>query len=194
MKTYGSPASVPDRFRLPDERQSLTHRFKIADFKGYLTMGFYPDGRIGEIFIEAEKQGSTLSGMLGAFGRSVSIGLQYGIPIDHFTQSFKYLRFTPEGYTDNPNVRNASSIMDYIFKYLEHKLSNGYLDELRSAEEPTAETVSPIAVETAECPAEERQDTPDITPDDTSDTLYSETTSNSSPPQTEIAISCKSDS
>ena len=164
MKKCVSPDSVPARFRLPDERQSLTHRFRLEDFKGCLTIGFYPDGRVGEIFIEAEKQGSTIRGMLGAFAKAVSIGLQYGIPIEHFSQSFKHLRFTPEGYTDNKDVHRASSITDYIFKYLDHRLTDGYLEELRIKKEPGLSLV--------------KSDSPS----------YEETSTKTS---SEVAISCK---
>jgi len=127
MPDYPSPRSEPERFRLPPERMSVTHKFVVGDMKGYLTMGFYPDGRIGEIFIEVEKQGSAMSGILGAFGRSISIGLQHGISLDHFVSSFKYMRFAPEGSFSDKYVRNARSIMDYIFRYMESKMKNGVL-------------------------------------------------------------------
>lgn len=188
MTQHASPAAVPERFRLPSERDSLTHRFTIADFKGYLTIGFYPDGRIGEVFIEAEKQGSTLSGVLGAFGRSISIGLQHGIPIDHFTQSFKYMRFTPEGMTGNRDVRNASSIMDYIFKYLEYRLNDGYLEDIRKR----IEDAPPI--QNQKQIAEERQDQFDIDGDDTFDSNYRSTSSRESSTPAELRISCKTNS
>ena len=153
-------------------------------------MGFYPDGKVGEIFIEAEKQGSTIGGMLGAFAKSVSIGLQYGIPIEHFTQSFKYLRFAPEGFTDHEVVRNVSSIMDYIFKYLEYKLDNGYFAELLPEKEPVVEDVSPVVISTAE----KRQDQSRISQPHTSDPSYPETKASDRPAPSAIAISCKSDS
>ena len=164
MKPCSSPDSVPERFRLPEERQSLTHKFRIAEFKGCLTIGFYPDGRIGEIFIEAEKQGSTIRGMLGSFAKAISIGLQYGIPLEHFAHSFKYMRFTPEGYTDNKDIHNATSVTDYIFKYLERKLENGYLREMR----------------------------PPLASVDTSEFGYPETGQSDSSTSQQMAISCKS--
>jgi ribonucleoside-diphosphate reductase alpha chain len=103
----------------------LTHRFKVANFKGYITIGFYPDGRVGEIFIEAEKQGTTISGILAAFARSISMGLQYGIPLDKYTGAFKHMRFEPQGFTETPEIKHVSSIMDYVFKYLELRFGDG---------------------------------------------------------------------
>jgi len=135
MSDYPSPENEPKRYRLPPERKSVTHKFVVGEMKGYLTMGFYPDGKIGEIFIEVEKQGSAMSGILGAFGRSVSMGLQHGISLDHFIHSFKYMRFAPEGFMGNPYVRNARSIMDYIFRYMEGKTKDGFLVDAEASDE-----------------------------------------------------------
>lgn len=112
--------STPSHAHLPDERQSITHKFTVGNFKGCFTIGLYPDGNPGELFIKADKEGSTLKGMLNAFAIAVSLGLQHGIPIDKFAQKFKYMRFEPEGTVG----QDACSIVDYIFKWIEKKFKN----------------------------------------------------------------------
>lgn len=111
--------SVPSRCSLPEERSSITHKFTVGDFEGYIVVGLYPDGMPGEIFIKTGKEGSTLKGMLNAFAISVSIGLQHGIPLSRFVKNFKYMRFEPEGTIG----QDASSIVDYIFRWLEDKFT-----------------------------------------------------------------------
>lgn len=192
MTDQVSPTAAPERFRLPSERHSITHKFRIGEFKAYLTTGFYDDGRIGEIFIEAEKQGSIVSGLLVAFGRSISIGLQHGIPLDHFVKSFEYMRFSPEGFTENKEVRNARSIMDYIFRYLDHRLDHGYLTELRPPQ-PEAKPEQPALVADQERVAEERQDRRVDPVDDSSDPPYPKPSQRASSASSQLAISCKPD-
>ena len=112
----------PSRMRLPDERQSLTHKFSVAGHEGYLHVGLYPDTRLpGEIFITMAKQGSTISGLMDAFATSISIALQYGVPLADLCQKFSYMRFEPSGFTNNRQIPMAKSIMDYIFRYLSLK-------------------------------------------------------------------------
>jgi ribonucleoside-diphosphate reductase alpha chain len=118
----------PTRKRLPDERPSITHKFSIAGHEGYLTVGLYPEsvenggaGRPGEIFITMAKQGSTLAGMMDAFATSISIALQYGVPLEDLCRKFSHMRFEPSGFTNNKQVPIAKSIMDYIFRYLSLK-------------------------------------------------------------------------
>ena len=188
MTRHSSPTGAPHRFRLPPDRQSLTHEFTIGEFTGYLTIGFYQDGRIGEVFLEAEKQGSTLSGTLGAFGRSLSIGLQHGIPLDHYVQSFKHMRFTPEGITNNADIRITSSIMDYMFKYLEMKLENGYYEDMR----PKPQPATAVAELTQEGPPERRQDPSSIRDDDSPDPAYRATEATAPPANGGLQIRCKS--
>ncbi|MCL4358548.1 vitamin B12-dependent ribonucleotide reductase [Patescibacteria group bacterium] len=106
------------RKKLPDRRASETHKFTVAGHEGFLTYSFYEDGNLGEIFIRMSKQGSTLSGLLDAFSISVSIALQYGVPLKTLAQKFIHMRFEPMGVTNNDEIRIASSIIDYIFKYL----------------------------------------------------------------------------
>jgi ribonucleoside-diphosphate reductase alpha chain len=109
------------RRRLPDERRAITHKFTIGNHKGYLTVGLYDDGTPAELFITMAKEGSVISGMMDAFATSVSIGLQYGVPMQVLVNKFVHTRFEPSGFTNNPNIRIAKSIIDYIFRYLAMK-------------------------------------------------------------------------
>lgn len=112
----------PVRKRLPDERPSITHKFSVAGHEGYLHIGLYPDTRMpGEIFITMAKQGSTISGLMDAFATAVSIALQYGVPLEDLCNKFSHMRFEPAGFTKNPQIPIAKSIMDYIFRYLSLK-------------------------------------------------------------------------
>ena len=108
----------PLRRRLPDERRSVTHKFRIAGHKGYLTVGLYDDGSPGEIFVTMSKGGSVISGLMDALASSVSIAMQYGVPLKVFVNKFVHVRFEPSGFTTNPNIRIAKSIIDYIFRWL----------------------------------------------------------------------------
>jgi ribonucleoside-diphosphate reductase alpha chain len=103
---------------LPRVRNSKTFKFTVAGSRGYVTVGEYPDGRPGELFISISKQGSTLRGVMDAFATSVSFGLQYGVPLKKLVKSFTHTSFAPAGITDDPDIRTASSIIDYIFKRL----------------------------------------------------------------------------
>jgi ribonucleoside-diphosphate reductase alpha chain len=106
------------RRRLPDERKAITHKFRIGVHEGFITVGLYNDGTPGEIFITMSKEGSTLSGLLDSFATSVSIGLQYGVPLKKLVNNFAHVRYEPSGFTNNPNIRMAKSITDYIFRWL----------------------------------------------------------------------------
>lgn len=108
----------PRRKRLPKSRSGRTTSFTVAGAEGYMTSGAYDDGRLGEVFLKLGKQGSTLSGVMDAFSIAVSIGLQYGVPLESFVQKFTNLKFEPAGMTDDPDIRIAQSIMDYIFRRL----------------------------------------------------------------------------
>ncbi|HEY8547814.1 MAG TPA: vitamin B12-dependent ribonucleotide reductase, partial [Acidimicrobiales bacterium] len=107
---------VPVREKLPRNRVSRTFEFRVAECKGFVTVGEYADGRPGEIFLKVSKQGSTLAGLMDAFSISVSYGLQYGVPLRHFVEAFTNTRFEPAGMTDDAELRIASSILDYIFR------------------------------------------------------------------------------
>ena len=109
----------PKRNRMPRERQSITHKFSIAGHEGYITAGMYEDGTVGEIFLtDIGKEGSTLRGMMNAFATSISIALQYGVPLDTLVEKFCYMRFEPEGITQNPEIPFAKSMPDYIMRWL----------------------------------------------------------------------------
>ena len=108
----------PVRQKLPRTRQSKTFEFRVADCKGFVTVGEYDDGRPGEIFLRVSKQGSTLAGIMDAFAISISHGLQYGVPLRAFIEVFTNMRFEPAGMTDDPDIRFASSLMDYLFRRL----------------------------------------------------------------------------
>ncbi|MDX6708984.1 MAG: ribonucleoside-diphosphate reductase alpha chain, partial [Solirubrobacteraceae bacterium] len=109
----------PKRNRMPRERHSITHKFSIAGHEGYITAGMYEDGTVGEIFLtDIGKEGSTLRGMMNAFATSISIALQYGVPLETLVQKFSYMRFEPEGITQNPEIPFAKSMPDYIMRWL----------------------------------------------------------------------------
>jgi ribonucleoside-diphosphate reductase alpha chain len=108
----------PVRRRLPKKRPSETVSFTVGGAEGYLTAGSYPDNGLGEIFVKLGKQGSTLSGVMDAFSMSISVGLQYGIPLEFYVSKFSNLRFEPAGMTDDPDVRIATSVLDYLFRRL----------------------------------------------------------------------------
>jgi len=145
---------VPVREKLPRNRVSRTFEFRVADCKGFVTVGEYADGRPGEVFLKVSKQGSTLAGLMDAFSISVSYGLQYGVPLRHFVEAFTNTRFEPAGITDDPELRIASSILDYIFRrlavdYLRHE-ERAELGILTTGErtQPTLPGVEETAIET----------------------------------------------
>ncbi len=109
----------PERKRMPRERESITHKFSIAGHEGYITAGKYDDGTVGEIFLtDIGKEGSTMRGLLNAFATAISLGLQYGVPLEDFVRKFSYMRFEPEGITGNPEIPFAKSMPDYIMRWL----------------------------------------------------------------------------
>jgi ribonucleoside-diphosphate reductase alpha chain len=108
----------PIRRKLPDERRSITHKFSIGGHEGYVTVGMYEDGMPGELFVTMAKEGSTISGLMDAFATAISFNLQYGVPLKFLVDKFTHLRFEPSGWTGNPQIPYAKSIMDYIFRWL----------------------------------------------------------------------------
>jgi ribonucleoside-diphosphate reductase alpha chain len=108
----------PLRRKLPDERQSLTHKFSVGGHEGYVTIGMYPDQTPGEIFITMSKEGSVVSGLMDSFATAISLALQYGVPLKTLVDKFMHSRFEPAGFTGNPDIPMAKSIMDYLFRYL----------------------------------------------------------------------------
>ena len=113
--------SRPYRRKLPDERRAITHKFAVGAHEGYLTVGLYDDDPPGEIFITMAKEGSTVSGLMDSFATAVSLALQYGVPLKVLCDKFSHMRFEPSGWTNNPEVRYAKSIMDYIFRWMAYK-------------------------------------------------------------------------
>lgn len=137
----------PVRKKLPIERQAMTHKFSIAGHDGYITVGLYDDGTPGEIFLVMAKEGSIISGMMDAFATSVSLALQYGVPLQVLCDKFSHTRFEPSGFTGNPDIPIAKSIMDYIFRWLDLRFG----EEARKARaalanEPAAVITPPIKV------------------------------------------------
>jgi ribonucleoside-diphosphate reductase alpha chain len=120
----------PVRRRMPTERQSLTHKFSIGGHEGYITAGEYEDGTIGEIFLtDIGKEGSTIKGMMNAFATAISLGLQYGVPLETFVRKFAYVRFEPEGITKNPEIPFAKSMPDYIMRWVASRYGDADLQE-----------------------------------------------------------------
>jgi ribonucleoside-diphosphate reductase alpha chain len=149
----------PVRRKLPDERRSITHKFSIGGHEGYITVGMYDDGTPGEIFIAMSKEGSTISGLMDSFATSVSFNLQYGVPLKFLVDKFSHVRFEPSGWTGNPHVPYAKSIMDYIFRWLGAKFLGpeyavteaGAPPVLRPTEEDAQEKL-PFAAASADAP------------------------------------------
>jgi ribonucleoside-diphosphate reductase alpha chain len=111
--------AAPERKRMPRERESITHKFSIAGHEGYITAGKYEDGSVGEIFLtDIGKEGSTMRGLMNAFATAISLGLQYGVPLEDFVRKFSYMRFEPEGITGNPEIPFAKSLPDYIMRWV----------------------------------------------------------------------------
>jgi ribonucleoside-diphosphate reductase alpha chain len=116
----------PVRRRMPETRVGLNHTFEIAGHKGYLTVGMFEDGQPGELFIQMNKEGSTIGGLMDTVATLTSISLQYGVPLESLVKKFAYQRFEPSGFTKNPDIRNATSITDYIFRWLGCQFIKGY--------------------------------------------------------------------
>ena len=152
----------PARKKMPRERESITHKFSIGMQEGYITAGKYEDGTVGEIFLtDIGKEGSTIKGLMNAFATAISIGLQYGVPLEDFVDKFSYMRFEPEGITRNPEIPFAKSLPDYIMRWLASRFADDvdYLeslgimtDEVRARKDaqlalPTEDTAGPAAKE-----------------------------------------------
>jgi ribonucleoside-diphosphate reductase alpha chain len=123
--TAESKEARPLRRKLPDERRSITHKFDIGGHEGYITAGMYEDGQPGEIFIVMSKEGSTISGLMDSFATAISLAFQYGVPLRVLVDKFSHTRFEPSGFTKNPDIPMAKSIMDYIFRWLATKFLDG---------------------------------------------------------------------
>ena len=113
------------RRRLPDERRSLTHHCSVGGQEGYVTVGLFEDGLPGELFIRMAKEGSTVSGLMDSFATAVSLALQYGVPLQILCDKFSHTRFEPSGWSGNPKIGYAKSLMDYLFRWLELRFLKG---------------------------------------------------------------------
>jgi ribonucleoside-diphosphate reductase alpha chain len=121
----------PLRRRLPDTRTALTHKFDIAGHEGYLTVGLFDDGRPGELFITMSKEGSTIGGLMDSIGTLTSLAWQYGVPLEALVKKFAHQRFEPSGFTKNPEIRSASSITDYVFRWMALQFVPGYRESMQ---------------------------------------------------------------
>jgi ribonucleoside-diphosphate reductase alpha chain len=126
LERLRSQQGLPLRRRLPETRQAVTHKFDIAGHEGYLTVGLFDDGQPGELFITMAKEGSTIGGLMDSVGALTSMALQYGVPLEALVKKFAHQRFEPSGFTKNPEIRNASSIMDYVFRWMGFQFIPGY--------------------------------------------------------------------
>ena len=133
----------PKRERLPDTRQSITHKFSIHGHEGYITVGLYEDGRPGELFINMAKEGSTIGGLMDAVGITTSLSLQYGVPLEALVKKFEYSRFEPAGPTKNPEIPMAKSLVDYIFRWLGIKFIPGYREKYLRREDNSHQNPGP---------------------------------------------------
>jgi ribonucleoside-diphosphate reductase alpha chain len=141
----GPPRAV--RHKLLPERASITHKFNIGGHEGYLTVGLYPDGTPGELFVTMAKEGSTVSGLMDSFALAVSIALQHGVPLKLFCEKFAHTRFEPSGWSSNPDLGFAKSIMDYIFRWLQLRFLTGQQQSLFDNLRPRALGAGPAAGE-----------------------------------------------
>jgi ribonucleoside-diphosphate reductase alpha chain len=133
----------PIRRKLPDERRAITHKFSIGGHEGYITVGLYDDGSPGEVFVTMAKEGSTISGLMDSFATAISYALQYGVPLKFFVDKFAHVRFEPSGWTGNPQVPYAKSIMDYIFRWMAAKFIGDEVVESEAGEVPVLRATEP---------------------------------------------------
>ena len=133
----------PHRSKLPEERQSLTHKFSVGGHEGYITVGLYESGVPGEIFIKMSKEGSTISGLMDSFATAVSMALQYGVPLQALVDKFQHVRFEPSGWTGSQNIPYAKSIMDYIFRWLGMRFISPAYRETEAGETPKLRPTEP---------------------------------------------------
>ena len=171
----------PERKRMPRERESITHKFSIAGHEGYITAGKYEDGSVGEIFLtDIGKEGSTMRGLLNAFATAISLGLQYGVPLEDFVRKFSYMRFEPEGITGNPEIPFAKSMPDYIMRWL----ASRFIEDTETLEElgiMTQEVRAKQEAETSQLGARHRRPTPPARPTAATATATAATAASSKP-------------
>ncbi len=141
------PSFKPGRRRLPDERRSITHKFSIAGHEGYLTVGLFEDGSPGEIFVRMAKEGSTIAGLMDSFAIAVSMGFQYGVPLETIVAKFAHVKFDPSGFTTHPRIRIAKSLIDYIARWLAYKFlpkEQWHSVGINGVDEPDSEPAAPL--------------------------------------------------
>jgi len=141
------------RHKLREERMSITHKFNVGGHEGYITVGLYPDGEPGEIFITMAKEGSTVSGLMDSFALAVSIALQHGVPLKLFCEKFAHTRFEPSGWTNNPDIGFAKSIMDYIFRWLQARFLTGQQQLLFENLRPRTSALGPQPEDVGRAPS-----------------------------------------
>ena len=154
----------PVRRKLPDEREAVIHKFDIAGYKGYITVGLYEDGSPGEMFLVMSKEGSTISGFADSFAQAVSYNLQYGVPLQTLVDKFSHTRFEPAGLTKNPNVRIAKSIVDYVFRWMATKFLSPEAQLRAGVNQPREPESAERAAEPAETPGQAAPEPPDAPP------------------------------
>jgi len=153
-----APTATPSpvRRKLPDERQSITHKFVIGNHEGYIHVGLYPDGAPGELFITMSKEGSTISGLMDSFATAVSLGLQYGVPLRSIVDKFSRTRFEPSGWSGHEDIGHASSVLDYIARWLELKFltaggqaarQSKDVGQVQPVQQPRAERLAQVVIE-----------------------------------------------
>ena len=123
-------AALPRRQRLPETRKGLVHKFRVGETRAYIRVGLYPGGQVGEVFLTVAKAGSTLQGLMDSFATLLSLSLQYGIPLSVIANKFRHVRFEPNGWTGSKQIPSASSLIDYVFAWLQREFLKG---EIRAA-------------------------------------------------------------
>jgi ribonucleoside-diphosphate reductase alpha chain len=156
------PAGAPYRRRLADERQSFTHKFRVGEQEGYVTVGLYDDGTPGEIFVNISKEGSTIRGLMDSVAVLTSVSLQYGVPLRNLVDKFRNVHFEPAGMTSNPQIPTASSLVDYIFRWLELRFLSA-----APAQEAPAPSVAPTKKVRARAAKTDAPSTPPVAPSST---------------------------
>lgn len=160
QKQAAAPQAAPARRRLPNTRKSITHKFRVGGHEGYATVGLYEDGRPGELFIIMAKEGSTVGGLMDCLGTAVSLGLQYGVPLEVFVRKFSHTRFEPMGPTGNPDLPVAKSIADYIFRWLGLQFLSEHSSEQHNPTTEKSEAPDPVSRERQERHLEFQTDAP----------------------------------
>src|SRR5260370_30563227 len=130
VETLRGTVEQPSRNRMPDTRVHLSNKFEIAGHEGYITVGLYEDGQPGELFIQMSKEGSTIGGLMDTVATLTSMALQYSVPLESLVKKFAYQRFEPSGFTKNPDIRSATSITDYVFRWLGCQFIKGYKEAI----------------------------------------------------------------